>query len=382
MFDSSTISISKSALENNLDFIHNLVADDVIVSSVVKGNAYGHGIETYVPLAMENGVNHFSVYNAGEAYRVKEIVKDKAEIMIMGNMPDDAIEWAIESNVSFFVFSLERLEKSLELAKKIGKKALVHIEVETGMNRTGFYEEDFQTALKLLEENKEYLSFSGLCTHFAGAESIANYVRITEQKSAFHRFKSLAEAAKVIPERYHTCCSAACIRFPEMHMDMVRIGILQFGLWPSREIFIEYLKDKKYKENPLKRLISWKTNIMDIKEVDMGEYVGYGTSYLASKDVKIAMVPVGYAHGFSRQLSNHGRAIVGGVRVSVVGMVNMNCMALDVHEVKNVEIGDEVVLIGEQEGQSISIASFSESSSQVNYEMLTRLPSDIPRIVE
>ncbi|MEX0813987.1 MAG: alanine racemase [Chitinophagales bacterium] len=382
MFSSSIISIDKDALAHNLKFIRSLIDKNVRFSSVVKGNAYGHGLEAFVALALENDVNHFSVYNADEAYRVKMITQDMADVMIMGYMSDEALYWAIEEGVSFYIFSIERLNKTLEIAKMLNKKALIHLEVETGMNRTGLEVHEFDIALDILKKQKEYLYFQGLCTHFAGAENIANFVRITEQKRCFYEFKSIAESAGLKPEFHHTCCSAAAVRFPEMHLDLVRIGIMQFGLWPSKEIFIEYLKDKKFKESPLKRLLSWKSTIMSFKKVDMGEYVGYGSSYLALKDMTIAIVPIGYAHGFTRSLSNQGRALVGGQRVPVIGMVNMNCLALNVNDLENLKVGDEVVLIGEQGNQTISIASFSEISAQVNYELLTRLPSDIPRILE
>lgn len=382
MYNSSTININKEAYGYNLRFIKDIIGNDVKFSSVVKGNAYGHGLEIFVSLAIQCGVDHFSVYNAEEAHRVKKVTQDLAEIMIMGYMNEDALEWAIKKNISFYVFTISRLKKAIELSRKFNKKSKIHLEVETGMNRTGLEPVEFEEALDLIKSNMDYIDFQGVCTHFAGAESIANFVRITEQKRCFHEFKQRTELAGLKPKYFHTCCSAASIRFPDMHMDMVRIGIMQYGLWPSNEIFIEYLKDKMYKESPLKRLISWKSEIMSLKYVEMGEYVGYGSSFLAPNDMTIALVPIGYAHGFSRRLSNHGRVLVGGKMVPVVGMVNMNCLALNVNEVEEPKPGDEVVLIGEQGKQSISIASFSEVSSQVNYELLTRLPGDIPRVYE
>lgn len=382
MFNSSTLYIDRSAYENNINFIRGFVDENVLISSVVKGNAYGHGIETFVPLALENGIKHFSVYNAEEAFELKQIVKDRAEIMIMGFLSESAMIWAVEHEIDFYIFSLNQFRKAIDIACSRKKKARVHLEVETGMNRTGLSEEDFYAALDIMVENTDHVEFRGLCTHFAGAENIANYVRITDQKRKYQKFKNIVEERGLKPAYFHTCCSAATIRFPDMHFNMVRIGILQFGLWPSKEIFIEYLKDKKFKESPLRRLITWKTSIMTLKEVAIGEYIGYGTSYLAPKDMKIAIVPVGYAHGFARGLSNKGRAIVNGNRVPVIGIVNMNCLALNVNDIEDVNEGDEVILIGEQDGQSISISSFSEISEQVNYEMLTRLPHDIPRVLK
>jgi alanine racemase len=144
---------------------------------------------------------------------------------------------------------------------------------------------------------------------------------------------------------------------------------------------IDYLIKSKSDEYPLKRVISWKSKIMDIKHVKTGEFVGYGTSYLSNGDMKIALVPVGYCNGFSRVLSNQGRVLINGHRVGVVGMVNMNLISVDISALEEVERGDEVVIIGNQGELEISVASFSDITVQVNYEVLTRLPIDIPRVI-
>lgn len=379
--NTSYIEISKSALKHNLQFLKNYIGNGVQISSVVKGNAYGHGIEVFVPLAENCGINHFSVFSADEALSVYKSSTQNNTIMIMGLINNEQLEWTIENNIEFYVFELDRLEKALETAKRIGKTAKVHIEVETGMNRTGFAISELPAVLKLLKNNPVNLQFKGLCTHFAGAESIANYYRIHKQQKVFQKVLKKVAAAGLSPEQKHTACSAAALRYPKFQMDMVRLGIIQYGFFPNKEILIEYLTKKKETENPLKRLISWKSHVMDVKKVKTGEFVGYGTSYLANYDLKIAIIPVGYAHGFSRNLSNQGIVLINGQRVSVVGTVNMNMITVDVTQVNSVEKGDEVVLIGKQGDLEISVSSFSEFSEQVNYELLTRLPENLPRLV-
>ena len=183
------------------------------------------------------------------------------------------------------------------------------------------------------------------------------------------------------PKIRHTACSAAALRYSATKMDMARIGILQYGFFPSKEILIHYLTKNKEHEFPLRRVISWKSKVMSIKKVKTGEFIGYGTSYLANSDMKIATIPVGYSHGFSRLLSNQGRVLIHGQRVSVVGAVNMNMMSVDITNLEGVKNGDEVVIIGKQGDMEISVASFGDVSNLVNYELLTRLPHDIPRIV-
>ena len=170
------------------------------------------------------------------------------------------------------------------------------------------------------------------------------------------------------------------LRYPSTHWDLVRIGILQYGFFPSRETFIEYVtQSAEPAEDPLRRIISWKSRVMDVKSVPVGQFVGYGSSYLANANIRVAQIPVGYGHGYSRNLSNQGRVLIRGHRVNVVGMVNMNLIQVDVTEVPEVAVGDEVVLIGRQGEQEISVSSFSEFSDQINYELLTRLPPSIER---
>lgn len=377
----SHLEISRSAFEENLQFLKKITEDNVIFSSVVKGNAYGHGIDMFVPLAEECGVNHFSVFCANEAYRVREVTNGSVTIMVMGMLDDYQLEWAIQHDIEFYVFDLDRLQQAIRFAKKLGKVAKIHVEVETGMNRTGFLLSELPEVVRLIESNAEHLSFRGLCTHYAGAESIANYYRVKKQKWVYQQVYKKITAHGLRPDLRHTACSAAALRYPSTQMDMVRIGILQYGFFPSKEVVVDYVTKNNIEEEVLQRLISWKSTIMDIKTVKQGEFVGYGTSYLANCDMKIALVPVGYSHGFSRSLSNKGRVLIRGARVSVVGMVNMNMMSVDITNVEGAQKGDEVVLIGRQGGLEITVSSFGEFSTQVNYELLTRLPCDLPRIV-
>lgn len=381
MKSTSNIYLSKKALETNLKFLRKLYGKNKIISSVVKGNAYGHGIEQFVPLAQECGINHFSVFSSNEAFRVKKYSELGTTIVIMGMIYEDELEWAIENKIEFFVFEVERLLNAVKFAKKLNKKAIIHIEIETGMNRTGFNKDDWNTVCEIILNNSKYIELKALCTHFAGAESIANYARILKQKKVFQKAVKYFENKNIKPEILHSACSAASIRYPETRMDMIRVGILQYGFWPSKETYIEYIKNKKVKEDPLKRVISWCSEIMSIKDIEEGEFIGYGTTFLAQKDMAIGVVPVGYSHGFTRSLSNTGRVLVNEKRVSVIGIVNMNLMIIDLTDVEEVKIGDTVTMIGIQGDMEVTVASFSELSNQLNYELLTRLPQDIPRSI-
>jgi alanine racemase len=381
MYDTSVIEINKAALKENLRFIKKLLGNKTSISSVVKGNAYGHGIKSFVPIAQDCGVDHFSVFSAQEAYQVRKVIKDPATILIMGMIENTQLEWAVNNGIEFYVFDVHRLQAALKVAKKLKKRSVIHVEVETGFNKTGFNSIQLRDVAAILKDNWQHLEFKGLCTHYAGAESISNYLRIINQLKTFKKICRFFEESGLKPQIFHTACSAAAIRYPAARMDMARIGIMQYGYWSNTETYISYITKREGRKDPLKRIISWKSRIMDIKEVKPGEFIGYGTSYLSSKKMKIATIPVGYSHGFSRSLSNQGRVLVNGERVSVIGTVSMNSFTIDVTELQSVKRGDEVVLIGDQGDLSISVSSFSEMSNQLNYELLTRLPENIPRII-
>ncbi|WP_421869051.1 alanine racemase [Marinoscillum sp.] len=380
MFATSEIELDQSALENNIQFIRSVVGPDIRISSVVKGNAYGHGIFEFVPMVAKAGINHFSVFSADEALEVNNISPNSA-IMIMGYIGNEELEWAILNDIEFFVFERDRLRKALEIAKKFSKKAKIHIEYETGLNRTGFSKTQLADVIDLLSGNEELFELMGSCTHYAGAESIANFVRVKNQIKRFNKVNKWLTTKGLTPNIRHTACSAAAISYPKSRMDMVRIGILQYGFWPSKETFIDCIKHSENRLDPLRRVIKWKSTVMDVKEVDTGEFVGYGTTFMATDNMKIATVPVGYSHGYSRSLSNQGRVLIKGHRLAVIGIVNMNLLIVDISECPQVEKGDEVVLIGDQGDNSISVASFGELSNQLNYELLSRLPRNIPRTV-
>lgn len=381
MAATSVIEINRSALVHNLTFLREYLGKDIKISSVVKANAYGHGIEQFVPIAESAGIDHFAVFSGDEAKRVYQVKQEDTDIMIMGWMNQEELEWAVKNGVEFFVFEQEKLEEALELAKRFNTRAIIHIEVETGMNRTGFSQKALHKVVKLINSNPEYFYVRGLCTHYAGAESIANHVRVQRQIKKYNRVYKWITNRGITPELRHTACSAAAVTYPRTRMDMVRVGILQYGFWPSPETFIHFVHKRMEKSEVLKRVLNWKSQIMTIKNVKEGEFVSYGTHYMAQEEKTIAIIPVGYAHGYSRSLSNQGRVLIHGHRVPVIGIVNMNMLIVDVTQVTDVRKGDEVVLIGDQDGVTITLASFADFNNQLNYELLARLPLDIPRYI-
>ncbi|SNR80556.1 alanine racemase [Lutibacter flavus] len=378
---SSVIQISKSALKNNIDLIKSLIDKSVTLSSVVKGNAYGHSITEMVPLLQELNVNHFSVYSSFEAKQVFKVAKNDFTVLIMGDINSNDEDWIIDNAIEFFVFNLARLKQMLSKAKRKRKILTIHIEIETGMNRTGFNQKDWVQIIQLVHANKDFIKVKGLCTHFAGAESLNNYVRVKHQQKVFNKAIKYFKSQEIIPQQIHCSCSAAVLAFPTKNYDMVRVGILQYGLWPSREAFIKYISKHNMNTNPLKPVLSWKSYIMDIKYVSKGEYIGYGSSYLAENETIVASIPIGYGYGYSRSLSNLGRVIINNNRYSVIGTINMNMFLVDITSSDSITIKDEVILIGSSTDLDIPLSSFCNQTDQLNYEVLSRIDKDIPRII-
>lgn len=382
MFPTSYIEISESAVKNNIQFIQKILGKGVVFSSVVKGNAYGHGIANYCPLAYKYGVRHFSVFSAHEALKlVTAMPHQDYTTMIMGYIDNEDLEWAVQHDIEFYVSERNRLEAALAVAQKLDKAALIHLELETGMNRTGFELKEGNQMLQIIHNNPTLIEVKGICTHLAGAESIANYKRIDDQRKRFKRIATKIKTYDWLSPKWHMASSAATIRYPDTKMDMVRIGILQYGFFPTQEILVYHLTKTKKVISPLQRVISWKTRVMEVKTVKAGAFIGYGNSFFTNETTKIALLPVGYANGYSRSLSNRGKVLIRGKRLDVIGTINMSMLAVNITEIGDVEKGDEAVLIGNQGEGEVTVSSFSDFINLLNYELLTRLPQDIPRIL-
>jgi alanine racemase len=380
MKPTSYLEISSSAYQQNIAFIRSKIGPKPMISAVVKGNAYGHGIPQMVCVAENAGIRHFSTFSSNEAFQVHAQSQNSSEIMIMGMLFLEEIPELIEKEISFYVFDFERLEAAISVAKQLDKQAQIHIEVETGFHRTGFEWRDFERLSKILLREKYYLNLKGLCTHYAGAESAANHSRVSLQFARYQEFREAFAQNDITFERCHTACSAATLLFPEFHLDLVRIGIAGYGFWPTLETF-QLLKEElpESEHNPFRRIISWKSQIMSLKPVEAGKFIGYGQTFQTNENMLLAIVPVGYSHGYRRMLSNQGKVLISGIFCPVVGTVNMNVIAVNVGHLDQVLIGQEVVLIGNQGENEITVASFAETTHQVNYEMLTCLPTEIPR---
>jgi alanine racemase len=381
MTESSLITLNEKSVQNNVTFLRKKMGKKVMISAVVKANAYGHGIEQIVPLFEKYGINHYSVFNYHEAIRVFNSLSQSSTIMIMGWISDSEISDAIEKGIEFYIFNTERLLLAIECARGLNKKVCIHLEAETGMNRSGLNEEELAEAIAIIKENKQYVNLAGFCTHLAGAESISNHSRIQKQLKKYHKMLSVLETNYLNPKYKHVANSAAAFVYPKARMDMVRVGIMIYGFWSSTEVFIQYINNKKNKIDPLNRILGWESQIMSVKELKTGEFIGYGISYLAQTDMKTALIPIGYSSGYSRSLSNKGRVLIRGQRCGIIGVVNMNMIIADITKIPIVKLGDQVVIIGKQDNLEIKVSAFSNISDELNYEVLAHLSGFIKRTV-
>lgn len=377
---SSRIELSQSALKKNINFLQKKLGPHPRYSAVIKANAYGHGIPQMVRMLEQCGVNHFSAASAYEAEEVLEYCSNGCDIMIMGILYDQDIEWAIRNGIEFYVFNYGRLHLVLEKAKKLKKKAKVHLEVETGTNRTGMTEPWFKKSVAFLKRNESHFQFQGVCTHLGGAESRSNQFKIDQQIRRYKQYLAELKKRKFMPRYRHIACSAAVLAMPETHYDLVRVGVATYGFWPSPEIYYQHLQEVgKDKDAPMNRIISWKTDVMDIKDVPKGEFIGYGTAFQALHDMRVAVIPLGYSNGYPRGQSNNGYVLIRGRKAPITGLINMNLFMVDITDIPGVEIGDEVVLLGKQRNNTIPVSSFTNYTQLINNEMLSRLPTAIPR---
>jgi alanine racemase len=383
MKTTSYIELSSAALKKNLNYLKKRIGKETKFVSVIKGNAYGHGIEEFLPLAEQSGIDHFAVFDAWEAETALSVKQPSSRLFIMGMIDNDQLEWAIENDISYYVFELDRLEQTIKTSRKMKKTAQIHLELETGMYRTGFDELELAEVIPLIDKNRDCLQIEGLCTHYAGAESIANHVRVNNQFDEFIRLRDML-ARKGIKARYeHTACSAAALTYPQTRMNMVRIGIAQYGYWPAQETRMHNLLSDKgtFTRDPLRKVLQWKAKVMSTKVVEAGKFISYGHAFMTTKKTIIASIPIGYYHGYRRSLSNVGHVLIRRKKAPIIGLVNMNMFIVDVSAIPGVQKGDEVVVIGDQGQQKITVSSFCEMTSLVNYELLCRLPRNIPRFI-
>ena len=359
--------IDVDAIENNLNELKNCIPENTLKCAVVKADAYGHGAVTIAEL-LSDKVDFFAVASADEAMELRrEGIKNN--ILILSYTHSDDYEELISNDVRLTIYNKNRANKVNEVAKKLGKIAKVHIAIDTGMTRIGFYPDD-EAVREVCEINKlENIELEGIFSHYACADMTAKSVS-DKQTELFKDFVKKCNDEGVSFSIKHMCNSAGISEFNE-HFDLVRMGISLYGLYPSDEI-------DQTKINLIPAL-TFKSHIISIKDVDEGTGISYGHTYVANEKRRIATVSAGYADGYPRALSGCGRVIVNGKYAPIVGRVCMDMFMIDVTDI-DCAITDEVILFGSDGNLTVSAEEIGEKSMSFNYEVICGVSRRIPRV--
>ena len=367
--------IDLDMVEHNYKTIRNHVPSSAGVCCTIKADAYGHGAVRIGKLLDELGGAFFAVSNAEEAIQLRKAGIEKP-IMVLGFSPLETTELLAKYKISQCVHSYEYGKALLSDAKAKGVKIAAHIKIDTGMGRIGFpfrgADEDarIEEIVELCQD--EALISEGIFTHFPISDSQINGEAFTREQ--YDKFISVIERLEGRGIKFavkHCANSAGLVDYPEYSLDMVRAGVLFFGILPSTEM--------KNVDFNLKHTFSWKTVVSHIKTVRAGESIGYSRTYFATKEMKVATLPIGYADGFRRSNGNKELKIyVKGVPCSIVGRVCMDQIMIDVSEVEELAVGDEITIFGI--GSHVSVYDYSNMHGTIPHEVMCNIAMRVPRV--
>ena len=362
--------ISENAIRHNFECIKKSIPDNVKIMPVIKADGYGHGALIFAK-AMEDKSDYFAVAILEEALELRQSGIN-IPIMLLGYTNPICFEEALNNDITITILSKDDAKILSETAKSMGKTAKIHIPIDTGMGRIGFSPDENAIEEILEIASLENIFLEGIFTHFATSdEEDKEFTHL--QADRFKKFKAMLENKGLDVKIYHCANSGAIIGHKEFSFDMVRAGIILYGLYPSDEV------DKK--ELDLKPVMSLESHISFVKTIKKGDSVSYGRTFTAEKEMKIATIPVGYADGYPRLLSNKGRVIVRGEYAPIVGRICMDQFMIDVTHIENVNVGDRVILMGSQGDRTVSAEEIAEYAQTINYEISCGISKRVPRVV-
>ncbi|UKS24964.1 alanine racemase [Paenibacillus sp. HWE-109] len=362
------VEISLDALRSNIEGFQKVLPTGMKQMAVVKADAYGHGAVEVSKEVIAAGVDYLGVAFFDEALELRN-AGITAPILVLGYTPPEGVEKARELDVTIAVYSHDVL-KELQ-AQQNQKKLKIHIKLDTGMGRLGLHTE--ADAIPFIEEalTLTNVEVEGLFTHYANADEV-DKTYTWEQYRRFERIVSYFTDKGVAFPYIHAGNSAAAIDLPGLTYSMVRLGISMYGLYPSEDV--------DQTKIALKPVLSLKTGIVHLKTLPPGSGVSYGTIYHTQGEERIGTLPIGYADGYSRMLSGKAEVLVRGKRVPIVGRICMDQCMIHVSDVPDVQALDEVVLIGEQDGERISVEDVARQLGTINYEVICMISHRVARV--
>ncbi len=361
--------IDLDAIRTNIRTMRSKIPDGKKLLAVIKANAYGHGA-VEVAEALDDLADYYGVACLDEAVELRRAGVGKP-ILILGVTDESQYEELVRYDVTQAIFTLEQAEALAAAAKRQGKRAKLHVKLDTGMNRIGFRccKESVSDIVRIARIPE--LDAEGIFTHYFKADA-ADKASAMKQLEAYTRMTGLLEQEGVSFKLRHISNSAGIMEMPNDRFDMVRSGISTYGLYPSEEMDKERCR--------LYPAMQLKSHVMHVKTVPAGETIGYGGTYEVKEDKRIATVGVGYADGYPRALSNQGRMLVHGQYAPITGRVCMDQTMIDVTHIPDVRVGDEVVLVGTQGENSLTVEELSGMSASFNYEFVCDVNRRVPRI--
>jgi len=365
-----TALISKEAIRHNFENIKKLVPKGVKIMPVIKADGYGHGALAFADV-LECVSDYFAVAIIEEALELRKHGV-KIPIMLLGYTNPVYFDTAIENDITVTILTYEDAQKMSYTAGKLRKTARIHIPVDTGMGRIGFTPDEKGADEVAKIASLQNLMIEGVFTHLATADEHNKDFTILQAKR-FSEFKELLSLRTVKPEIFHCANSGAIMQHNAISFDMMRAGIILYGLYPSDEV------DKSVLD--LVPVMELESHIAFIKNIKKGDSVSYGRTFVAEKDMKIATIPVGYADGYPRLLSNKGRVIVNGNYAPITGRVCMDQFMIDVSHIDSISVGDKVTLIGKQGNLSVSADEIAKLTGTINYEVTCNISKRVPREV-
>ena len=364
----STFVVDLAAYAQNLRVIRDMIPKECAIMAVVKGNAYGHGSVAIAQRALQAGAAMLAVATVEEAIVLRS-ASVTAPIVVLVQPPIEAFPEAIENNLRLCLSDVSAAERLGELARKHNRVIPIHCQVDTGMGRQGLDPDTVITAMRHITR-VSHIDIEGVATHFSSSEDVddpatANQIRV------FKQILKQIEKEGIPYEMAHAANSGAIVAHPTSTFNMVRPGLMTYGVWPT---------ETRPEKIPLRPVGRWESKVVLIKELPSGWGIGYGHTFTTERPTRTALIPVGYADGFKAQFGNNADVLIRGHRCPVRGRVSMDQTVVDVTEVPGVTVGDTAVLIGSDGPESITVAELAQRAKTVGQDILSCIGPRVHRV--
>ena len=361
--------VNLDAICNNIDEVRRNINADTKIMAVIKADGYGHGAVA-LATALKDKVDAYGIAIIEEGIELRRAGFEKP-ILVLGFTPHQLYDELLKYDIIQTVFQYDMAKRLSDTAVSLGKQAKIHLKVDTGMTRIGF--KDTDESIQIIKEISKLpnITIDGIYTHFASADE-EDKTSARKQLSRFLIFADKLEKEGIHVPVKHVSNSASIIDLPEANLDLVRSGIITYGMYPSDKV-----NKNRLMLQPALTLIS---NVVYVKSVEAGTGISYNSTYITEQDSVIATIPVGYGDGYPRQLSSKGRVLIHGKSAPIVGRVCMDQFMVDVTDIPDVKEGDKVTLIGQDGDESISIEEVANLAGSFNYELVCDIGKRVPRV--